>query len=198
MDDEISDYLAANKTRLIFRGISEILGNPQLALLILTDEKERRQISIVCDKEMANQIDLRLHPENDTSTLLPEVAWKLMIKAMSTILEIFIKDVDNGQYKVVLITSLFQITQPFIRASDAILLSIVARAPIYIETGLMMRQSVEYKKDAPGVALPVNTISDEMLQKALDKAINEEKYELASHLRDEINRRKASSKGNKE
>lgn len=188
------DYLEANKRKLIFKGISEIVGNSQLALLILTDEEERRQISIVCDKDSATQIDLRMHQANDTSTFLPEVLWRTMKRVMSGMLEIYIADIDNGQYKVVLITSLFLLTQPVIRASDAILLSLITQATIYIEEGLFLRQSVEYRKDSPGVALPVNAISDEMLQKALDKAIIEEKYELASHLRDEINRRKSGSK----
>ena len=49
---------------------------------------------------------------------------------------------------------------------------------------------MEYHKEATGVSIPLNTISDEMLQNALQKAVEEEKYELASHLRDEINRRK--------
>ena len=39
------------------------------------------------------------------------------------------------------------------------------------------------------MALPVNTITDDMLKSALEKAIQEENYELASHLRDEMKRR---------
>ena len=61
---------------------------------------------------------------------------------------------------------------------------------LYVEWGLMEKQSVEYYEKAKGLSIPVNTISDEMLQTALDKAIREENYEMASHLRDEINRRK--------
>ena len=76
-----------------------------------------------------------------------------------------------------------------IRASDAVLLSLVGDIPLYIESGLMLRQSVPYNENSRGVSLPVNTISDEMLQAALDKAIADENYELASHLRDEKKRR---------
>jgi hypothetical protein len=52
------------------------------------------------------------------------------------------------------------------------------------------KQSVDFYEKAKGLSIPVNTISDEMLQSALDKAIKDENYEMASHLRDEINRRK--------
>ena len=57
------------------------------------------------------------------------------------------------------------------RASDAVLLSMAGNIPIYIDHDLMMRQSVPYREDSRGVSLPVNTISDEMLQAALDKAV---------------------------
>ena len=76
-----------------------------------------------------------------------------------------------------------------IRVSDAVLLAQIARLPIYIDRVLMSKQSVPYIKEARGVSIPVNTISTDMLQDALAKAIEEEKYELASHLRDELKRR---------
>ena len=54
----------------------------------------------------------------------------------------------------------------------------------------MSKQCAPYVKEAQGVAIPVNTISTDMLKDALAKAIEEEKYELASHLRDELRRRR--------
>jgi protein-arginine kinase activator protein McsA len=53
----------------------------------------------------------------------------------------------------------------------------------------MMRQSVPFREDARGMSIPVNSISEEMLQQALDRAVSEENYELASYLRDEMKRR---------
>ena len=53
----------------------------------------------------------------------------------------------------------------------------------------MMRQSVPFAEDARGMSLPVNSISDDMLHQALDRAVADENYELASCLRDEIKRR---------
>ena len=82
-----------------------------------------------------------------------------------------------------------------IRASDAVLLSYVGNIPLFIDSALMSRQSVLYKENSKGVSLPVNTISDKMLQTALEKAIFDENYELASHLRDEKKRRE--KKGDK-
>ena len=44
-------------------------------------------------------------------------------------------------------------------------------------------------QDARGVAMPLNTLSMEMLEQALQRSIEEERYELAKQLKDEINRR---------
>ena len=59
-----------------------------------------------------------------------------------------------------------------------------------MDEGLFARQSTVYDRESTGVPLPVNTINDEMLQRALEKAVKNENYEMASHLRDELNRRK--------
>ena len=64
-----------------------------------------------------------------------------------------------------------------------------------------MRQSVPFEEDPHKLTVPVNAISTDMLKKALDKAIDEENYELASHLRDELlsrnkeNNKKEESEG---
>ncbi len=179
--------MALFKTRLFFRGVSEILGTEDLGLLILSDEYKNRQISIVCDKAMALQIELRLKKVPITEIMLPEVLCKIL-KMQDLQLELVIDELIDGQYRTILYNA-ESIVPLLIRASDAVLLSIIADIPIFMDTNLYRRQSVRYSISTKGVSLPVNTISDEMLQTALDKAIEEENYELASHLRDEMKRR---------
>lgn len=45
-------------------------------------------------------------------------------------------------------------------------------------------------------AVPISALPDQMLEKALDCAINEEDYETASAIRDEIERRKSKRVNN--
>ena len=176
------------KERLFFKGVSEIVGTDDLGLLILTDESKERQITIVCDKAMAVQIELRVKKLPITRIMLPEVMSKLLSSYADSDFELLIDDIIDGQYRTLLYNRT-NLTPMLIRASDAVLLSLVGDIPLYIESGLMRRQSVAYRENSRGVSLPVNTISDEMLQAALDKAIADENYELASHLRDEKKRR---------
>ena len=95
---------------------------------------------------------------------------------------------SEGQYKTLLYNT--DILQAYpVRASDGVLLAYIAQMPVYIEEQLLLRQSVPHNEQSTNVSIPVNVLSDEMLQKALDKAISEENYEQASHLLEEQRRR---------
>lgn len=182
---------------LKYKGVSAIVGNDSLGIMILTTEDETRQLSIVCERDMIRQFGLRLSPFADTSKLLPEVLWKLVSDHTDLDFQIHILDIVEGQYQVYLHNMALQLLIP-VRASDAILLAEVGDLPIYIKDTLLMRQSVPYQKDAAGVAIPVNVITNEMLEKALEKAIKEENYEQASQLRDELKRRESHRNDQKE
>lgn len=183
-----------DKEKLVFKGVSEIVGTEELGLLILTDEAQERQISIVCDKAMAVQLELRVKNVPVTGIMLPEVLCKLLSTQTDLELELIIDELVDGQYRTLLYNK-NTLSPVIIRASDAVLLSLVGGIPLYIDSRLMKRQSVAYKENSRGVSLPVNTISDDMIQAALDKAIADENYELASHLRDEKRRRDKSGEG---
>ena len=178
-----------DRVRLKFKSVSEILGTDEIGLLILTDEDELRQIAMPCDRSMIYQFSLRLNRAPVVGRLLPEVLWHVISMQSDHAYEILITDIIEGQYRALLVDVDTQ--EPVsLRMSDAILLSYIGKLPIFIDRQLMEKQSVPYDREARGVAIPVNTISTEMLQDALDKAVEEEKYELASHLRDELRKRK--------
>ena len=62
-----------SKVQLLFVGISEIVGGPELGLLLLTDLSRTRQVAIVCDSNIEYEIGLRTSKDVDTSRFLPEV-----------------------------------------------------------------------------------------------------------------------------
>ena len=45
------------------------------------------------------------------------------------------------------------------------------------------------KKGQPGVAIPINSLTREMLEASLEKAIENEEYETAKHIKEELDRR---------
>ena len=185
------------RVRLIVKDVLGILNGEGVALMTLTDEEESRQISIICDRDITYQSELRIRKMRDTSVFMPEALCAFVRQKGGSPMEIFIHGIADGQYKVVLTSQDIEHPVP-IRASDAVLLSISTDVPIYMDARLMMRQSVPYHAGEAGVPLPVNILSHDMLQKALNQAVEEENYELASHLRDEMNKREENATNNNE
>lgn len=181
-----------NKTRLIFHSIKKIVGAEDLSLLILTDMAKVRQLTVVCDADMANQFDLRIARIPVTGLMLPEALWNMMRMQTGSEYELVIYDVDRGRYEAMLVEQ-HSLQSVKLRASDAILMSYISSVPLYMEENLFMRQSFPFEEAPHKLAVPVNAISTDMLKKALDKAIDEENYELASHLRDELLNRKKNN-----
>ena len=177
------------RVRLKFKGVSEIVGSDEIGLLILTDISEQNQLAIPCDRAMIREFGLRIGRAEVVGRLLPEVLWHFIAMQTNMQFEVLITGIMDGQYRALLVNTGNQ--EPVaIRISDAVLLAYIAKLPIYIDSVLMSKQCAPYVKEAQGVAIPVNTISTDMLKDALAKAIEEEKYELASHLRDELRRRR--------
>ena len=104
------------KERLFFKGVSEIVGTDDLGLLILTDESKERQITIVCDKAMAVQIELRVKKLPITRIMLPEVMSKLLSSYADSDFELLIDDIIDGQYRTLLYNRT-TLTPMLIRAS---------------------------------------------------------------------------------
>lgn len=102
--------------------------------------------------------------------------------------EIFFSSISDGQYQALLINkTTLEMTK--MRASDAVLLANIAQLDIYMEETLFSKQSVPCESGKSKMALPVNALSRQMLEQALEKAITDENYELASNLRDELQKR---------
>ena len=89
----------SNKTELIFKGLSEIVGSSDLYLLVLTDTNQTRQVTIVCDKLTFMQIDMRKNLPKLSRTFLPEVLCRLLNINDEMDCEIIINNVVEGQYK---------------------------------------------------------------------------------------------------
>ncbi len=170
---------------LRFENLQQIAGDETLAVVMLTDEARQRALSVVCDADMCRQLLMRLRGNKDVCrTMLPEA----LLQLLPSEYEMTIVGVYNGQYQVMLM-DMKSGESVRVRTSDGILLSIISSIPLYIEERLMARQSVPFDEHAKGVSIPINAMETQRLKAALKEAVEEENYELASQLRDEIRRR---------
>lgn len=175
------------RIKLTVTGVSEIVGGAGMALLMLTDTQRERLLAVVCDRLTGREIVMRISGAPLLSRRLPEV---LVAKCGITAsdYELAIHDVYDGEYKTTLHHRYLDTHEP-IRVSDGVLLALIAHLDITMEQHLFLRQSVPFDPNSHGMAIPINTLSTKMLRGALQKAIDDENYEMASQLRDEINRR---------
>ena len=75
------------------------------------------------------------------------------------------------------------------RTSDAVALALRYKCPMYTTEEIMEREHLHDLGEGK-FSVPITSVSMQMLEEALQKAIDNEEYEQASHLRDEIRKRK--------
>ncbi len=186
------------RVRLIFRSVSEIVGDKRIGLLLLTDSAELRQVAMPCSIRLAREMNARITKSPFTQDMVPEALWNVIRFQTNLRLEVHIDSVRDGRYQAML-SNVDTLEEVPISAAEGVLLSFVTRGdiPVMMAQNLFLRQSTVFEPYSRGVALPVNTISDEMLQMALDRAVETENYEAATHLHEEQKRRE-KQRGNKE
>lgn len=181
-----------NSVELTFQGATQVVGTSSVVLLVLTDGEQRRQITILSDKAAERELLLRKGDVAVRRELLPEVMCAVFPEMCAENFHLYIYGVDDGRYLVLLVDRKTLDMIP-IRISDAILLSQVARLSILINRRLFEQQSVPFDATSRRMALPLNTLSMEMLRKTLDKAVAAENYEMASMVKEEMEKRRRQS-----
>lgn len=185
-----------NRTLIKLRSVSEIVGNEDVALLTFVDEHEERQLSVMCDEDMKNQLVIRTGIEGVKnrpilSKRLPEVFAKILdMETMHVFYEVYVYDLVNGEYLTV-VFNLINKEKYHIRLSDAVLLSVVCDVPVYISTPLFERQSTPFSQDSHHTNIPINSLDLVRLEQELGKALEREDYRTASFIQKEISRRKS-------
>jgi hypothetical protein len=184
------------RIKLFLQQVTEVVGEEKEGLLILTDSFQERQLAVPCNSRMYDEFRLRMNnPKHQAE--LSDVLFKVIKWQTELSLELVIVSVDNGHYSAVL-SNTDSLEQVPIDGAEAVLLNYISKdkIPLFIDEKLFLKQSSVYDMKAKGVSLPVNTLSSSMLRKALERAIAAENYELASQLRDELNKRKTASDNN--
>ena len=182
------NILSLYMTRLYFFSANIIRAADDIGILILSTAEKNRGISVVCERRLAEQLKLRKTLGIDTSRHLPEVLWTVVRRNVDSEFRILFSNMQDEEYVVFLYDETHS-QAIAMRASDAVLLAVVADIPIYIDDNLFARQGMTMRENEQLIHIPMNTLSVGMLEEALQHAIEEERFEQASHLRDEIKRR---------
>lgn len=173
---------------LLIKSVSEILGIKDVALVSLVNATETRQIVVSCELEMRDLIMKYMTDRPETQMFFPSVVNDILATRDKSSLEVRINGVIDGVYQTEIYDRLTQKSFP-IRCSDGIFMSVACKLHIYASAEVMRLHSIPYVTGATKVGLPLSVLSEKLLKNSLQMAIETENYEMASNLRDELNKR---------
>ena len=191
----------ANKIKLSILGISFSQVQAGAYALIFAEENGIRRLPIVIGTPEAQSIAIIMEnikpPRPLTHDLLQSVFKKLKIE----LVEVYIHKFEDGAFFADLLIR--QNGEEFhldSRTSDAVALAIRTNSPIYTNEEIMQSMAIVFDEQTPsdrGANDPETENLSELrldsLKTRLEDAIRDEDYELATKLRDEINKRKTNS-----
>lgn len=175
--------------------------------LVLNDVESGRRLPIIIGTFEAQAIALELEHIRPPRPMTHDLIRNVIQQFNSQVKEVVVSDLKEGTFfaKIILLHDISEI-EIDARPSDAIAIAIRFDAPIYVSEKILQEAGIVAESDsAPKeAAIPEVSYSElatpsapssyedklELLHKGLDKAITDEDYEKAAHLRDEINKLK--------
>jgi hypothetical protein len=175
--------------------------------LLLKEVFGNRRLPIIIGQSEAQAIALELEGIKPPRPLSHDLMKNIIDNLGGTLLQIFINELRENTYYAQLVIDLSTLTIEIdARPSDAIALAIRAHAPIYVADSVMDSASFipateqnpfmnEGEESVPGESEPIKTKEAKIasLQEKLRTALENEDYERAAVLRDEIKKMSMSN-----
>jgi len=191
-----------NKVRLNIESLVYSQTQSGAYVLVLIEENGSRKLPIVIGSAEAQAIAIALEGMNPPRPLTHDLFVNFASAFNINLDEVLITKLEEGIfYSELICDSLANRVKIDSRTSDAVALAIRFKCPIYVNEEVLKHAgissasyssadtSVEEEIILDGEGSELGTKSLEDLKKLLSEAINNEEYENASKIRDEINRR---------
>ena len=178
-----------NRIKLKVFGLTRGTMHENMYILVLQEALGDRKIPIMIGSTEAQAIALKTRHVPMERPMLQDLFKKLTDSYDIELRDVYIYKVEDGVYY-----SYLEFVKDGVetaidaRSSDAVALALTYDCPIYTSDTLIGSQYMRENRRG-SMSIPINTLDIQALQEALDRAVKEENYEMASMLRDEINRR---------
>lgn len=176
---------------LKYQGVFDIPEGDGSCVITLTDMNEQRSFAVLAERPVAMELKNHGNQLVDTSHQLVDVLCRLIGERWENYF-VRLEGMRDRGFKAMLCNGADGSEMP-IRPDEAVLLSRIAKIDICASLETFQKYSMPFDRNVATVALPILALPDSLLEKALEKAVNEENYESASFIRDEINRRKKAA-----
>jgi bifunctional DNase/RNase len=190
-----------NKIKLEIAGLSYSQTQSGAYALVLAESGGKRQLPIIIGGFEAQAIAIELEKMTPTRPLTHDLFKSFSVAFSIDVVEVVIYNLIEGIFYAKIICQRgSELTEIDARTSDAIAIGVRFNCPIYTfehilsNAGILMDDTEEdtdlFKEEEH--ILPTNSLQNftvSELEIQLKEAIDNEDYELASHIRDEINKR---------
>ena len=158
-------------------------------ILILREREGERIFPVLIDEEGFNMIMQAMRNKDYTCSHLMV---KLASRVGMTPIGIRLMQPANGKTQALidfeLVNEIVSITTPI---AEAVVTALETRSSLWVQRTTFERQTRMNKNGgSQNMALPITALSDKLISDALQAAVKEDNFELATILRDELNKRK--------
>lgn len=161
-------------------------------MVILKEKGGERTLPIMMSMRRSVMLLMRVKMDVPLSIplTLPDLNYRMMQRFGIQLVSVEITDLKDGTFfcRIVGEREGERQTLNLCMATDGIVMAVIAHCPIMIEEELLQAQYM-HKMGDNAFALNINVLSRSMLEDALKHAVENEHYEAASHLRDELLKR---------
>lgn len=191
------------KIRLKIAGLSYSQTRTGAYALILEEEDGKRRLPVIIGTSEAQSIAIQLEGLKPYRPLTHDLFVSMSSSFNIEVTEVNIVKLEEGIFYSEIICKREQAKIKIdSRTSDAIAIALRFKAPIFVKDSIMMKAGmlfdedsgkfVDNMKDSKSEDREIKYIdmSDDELNKLMEESINNEDYETASLIRDELNKRK--------
>ena len=179
-----------NLVELKIHDMSSTLYPAEAYALVLEEVEGGRKLPIIIGRQEAQAIKVMMVRYQPPRPLTHDLFPALTMQLGASLKQIVIYKAKDGVfYSYLYFDKEGEEIKIDARTSDAVALAMRYNCPMYTTKDIM---DIEHLHDMGEgkFSVPITSVSLEMLEEALQAAIEKEEYELASQLRDEIRKRK--------
>ena len=157
-------------------------------VVILRDDSNKRWLPIVVGSAEAQAIALQLENIDPPRPLTHDLMKNLLDTMGIQISRIIVNDLrENTYYAQIDLNKNGSKKEVDARPSDAIALALRTNAPIFVEEQVMEKASIRESQEGEAVKADLSPVQKlEKMNLDLDQAVQEERFEEAARIRDEI------------
>jgi len=199
------------KIKLSILGISYSQVQAGAYALIFAEEEGVRRLPVIVGAPEAQSIAIAMEGIVPPRPLSHDLMFAIFKELHIELIEVLIYKFENGAFSAeILLQQDGRMYHFDSRTSDAVALALRTNSPIYTTEDIMRDMAVVFREEEPkkksdneddesteNILEVLSEIRMDALQKRLADALEEEDYELATWLRDEINRRNSDAESSK-